>query len=385
MVRKDPKAGGYYFVVDVAPRGETRRQLKRRFPTYREARAELTKTLGELGTGTYVEPSRLTLAQWVEQWAPILRSRVRPSTAASYERNLRLHAVPSLGGRQLQSLKPADLTALYARLRTDGRADHARGVGLSIRSVAYLHTIVGRCLEDAVDGGLLQSNPARKAKPPKAAAEVGTREPVRTWPREILAAFLAANRAHRHHPVWLLLATTGLRRGEALGLAWSAVDLEAGRLQVTRTLVDADAGVPVWSEPKTRRGRRQIALDPATVAALKAVRVAQAADRLAVGPGYVDHDLVFALPDGRPLHPERFSRSFTELVARQGLPAIRVHDLRHTWATLALEAGIHPKVVSERLGHSTVSITLDIYSHVTPAMQADAADRVAALILGGGA
>jgi integrase len=142
--------------------------------------------------------------------------------------------------------------------------------------------------------------------------------------------------------------------------------------------------VPVWSEPKTKQGRRQIAIDPGTVAVLRALRKEQAAEPLAIGPGYVDHDLVFALPDGRPLHPERFSRTFTELIARQKLPAIRVHDLRHTWATLALEAGIHPKVVSERLGHATVSITLDIYSHVSPAMQSDPAERVAALIFEGG-
>jgi integrase len=113
-----------------------------------------------------------------------------------------------------------------------------------------------------------------------------------------------------------------------------------------------------------------------------AQRVAQAQERLMSGAEYVDHDLVFARPDGRPLHPERFSRTFTEQVARHGLPSLSVHGLRHSWATLALKAGVHPKVVQERLGHSTIGITLDVYSHVLPSMETDAADRVAALILG---
>ena len=167
-----------------------------------------------------------------------------------------------------------------------------------------------------------------------------------------------------------------------LGVAWSSVGLEDGRLSVTRTLVDLDGDLPVWSDPKTARGRRSIALDPGTIAALRTQRVAQAQERLIAGADYVDHDLVFARPDGRPWHPERFSRTFTEQVARHGLPPLSVHGLRHSWATLALKAGVHPKVVQERLGHSTIGITLDVYSHVLPAMETDAADRVAALILG---
>jgi integrase len=178
------------------------------------------------------------------------------------------------------------------------------------------------------------------------------------------------------------LATTGLRRGEALGLAWSSVDLEAGRLSVSRTLVNLDGDEPVWSDPKTARGRRSIALDPSTVAALRALRVGQAQERLLMGAGHIDHDLVFARPDRRPWHSERFSRTFGEQVSRHGLPALSVHGLRHSWATLALSSGVHPKVVQERLGHSTIGITLDVYSHVMPSMEIDAADRVAALILG---
>jgi integrase len=207
-------------------------------------------------------------------------------------------------------------------------------------------------------------------------------ERLRTWSQPDLTQFLEATRDQRNWAAWLMLATTGLRRGEVLGLSWSCVDLDAGRISVRRTLVDLDGQEPVWSDPKTARGRRGISLDPETVAALRAVRAEQVQERLLMGAGYQDHDLVFAWPDGRPLHPERFSRSFVRQLERHGLPALSVHGLRHTWATLALQAGVHPKVVQERLGHSSIAITMDIYSHVLPSMETDAADRVAALILG---
>jgi integrase len=271
------------------------------------------------------------------------------------------------------------------QLLVDGKLDYRRQSvgGLSRRSVAYLHTIVGKVFKTAVRDGLLRINPATAADVPSVAAQGDRHEQIHTWPRAVLADFLLRSKDHRHATAWLLLATTGLRRGEALGLGWQYVDLEEGRLSVVRILTEVAAdGRPVWSDPKTRRGRRVIALDPATVAALKALRTEQARERLAVGPGYVDHGLVFCRPDGTPWHPDRFTRTFQRKVRELGLPMIRLHDLRHTWATLALESDIHPKVVSERLGHSSVSITLDIYSHVSPAMQTDAADRVAALFTG---
>jgi integrase len=380
-IRKEP-SGRYVVVLDVAAVGEKRRQLRRRFDTYREARAWLTETRTQLGAGQFVQPQKLTVAAWVDAWLPVLATQVRPSTYDSYARNLRLHLLPELGGKRLQALKPADLTRLYARLLTSGRADYARGQGLSPRSVAYVATIVGKCLEAACRGDLWQVNPARRAEVPKASAAGKRHERMDTWTREELGRFLEVTGAHHHRAVWLLLATTGLRRGEALGMAWSQVDLDAGRMSVTRTLVDLDGSAPVWSDPKTARGRRSIALDPGTVAVLRQVRRDQAQERLLVGAGYVDHDLVFARPDGQPWHPERFSRTFSEQVARHGLPPLSVHGLRHTWATLALQAGVHPKVVQERLGHSTIGITLDVYSHVMPSMETDAAARVAAIILG---
>jgi integrase len=205
---------------------------------------------------------------------------------------------------------------------------------------------------------------------------------MRTWDAPTLARFLEAERGHRYHPLWVLMATTGCRRGEALGLRWSDVDLDAGTIQLRNT-IGSVAGRITFSDSTKSGGGRPVKLDAGTVAVLKAWRKKQTAERLLLGAGYTDHGLVFCRPTGEPPNPNTVSWIFTDAVRRHGPPRIRVHDLRHTWATLALEAGVHPKVVQERLGHSSIAITLDLYSHVVPAMDSDAAERVAGMIFGG--
>lgn len=390
-MRRDPirkeASGRYLVVIDTAAPGEKRRQTKRRFDTYKEARAWLAQVRVELSEQRFIKPQKVTVEQHVAAWLPILRTQVRESTASSYERNLRLHVLSRLGTKPLQSLRPADLNSLYAELLESGRLNHRREVvgGLSPTTVAYIHTIIGKCLDSAVRGDLIQNNPARRAEVPRASAKAAKHAAMKTWSKEELGAFLTDSQGHQHHSAWFLMATTGLRRGEALGLAWADVDLDGSRLTVRRTLVDVDRGEPKWSDPKTASGRRTVALDERTVACLRAHRAEQAKARLLVGTGYREHDLVFARPDGSPVHPDRFSKAFIERTKAAGIPVIRLHDLRHTWATLALQAGIHPKVVQERLGHAAISITLDTYSHVVPAMATDAADRVASLIFGNAA
>jgi integrase len=374
--------GSWYYTVDITAPGGVRRQSKRRgFPTRKAAQAALTHDLEALALRTYVAPSKLSFEEYVEdRWLPAVKGRLRPSTLASYTRNLRIHVLPALGPVLLQDIDAGALTALYQRLAEHGRKDYARGKVLSTTTVRYIHTIVRSALQMAYEWDLVPRNAADRAKPPKPKARGDRHEQFRTWDRQTLGKFLRDTEGERLQPLWLLLATTGLRRGEAIGLSWAALDFDTNRLSVIRSLVDVDCGKPVWSDPKTARGRRVIALDPATVAALRSLRARQAQDRLIAGSAYNDLGLVFSHEDGSPLHPDTTSHNFTRRAARLGLPPIRLHDLRHTWATLALETGIHPKVVQERLGHSNVSITLDLYSHVSPAMQTDAADRVAALI-----
>ena len=386
-VKKDA-SGRWGFVVDLPSLDGRRRQARRRgFASKREAQAELDRVKAQVADAAYVAPSRETFAAFVEEaWLPEVRAQLRPATYASYARVLRLRVLPAIGGHKLQAITGPMLTRLYLDLLEDGMRDAGKRDngkrGLSVRSVRYTHTIIGAALGAAVEHGLIVRNPAQLAKPPKASAAADGTAPMQVWTASELGRFLAAELGKREHPLWLLLATTGMRRGEGLGIGWEHLDLDAGAARVQRTLVDvldADGDRPVWSDPKTASGRRTVALDAGTVAALRAHKAAQAAERLLVGPGYVDHGLVFAMPDGRPYHPERLSRTFKARAKRAGVPVIRLHDLRHTWATLALEVDVSPRVVQERLGHANVSITLGVYSHVRPAMQADAAERVAAL------
>jgi len=202
---------------------------------------------------------------------------------------------------------------------------------------------------------------------------------MKTWNAGQVRAFLAATADDRYASLWHLLVMTGMRRGEVCGLRWDDVDLEAGRLSVRRALIPYGDGV-ITSEPKTAKGRRAIALDPGTIEALKAQAARQLADQEEWEGAWSDSGYVFTREDGEPYHPQSVSRSFARAMKTAKLPEIRLHDLRHTHATLALRAGIHPKVVSERLGHATIAITLDTYSHAIPAMQEEAAALIAGLV-----
>jgi integrase len=360
-------------VVDIGDdpqTGKRRRKWHSGFRTRREAESELATILTRLDGGTYTEPTRQTVSAYLEQWFSAQQSRLRPSTHESYRRVLHAQVTPTIGAVPLARLTATALDDLYARLLHDGRCDGTGG--LSARTVRYTHTIIRRALADAVRKGLVARNVADLADPPSATeAKAPT---MRTWTADELAAFLKHVSEDRLFATWMTAASTGARRGEVLGARWRDLDLDGRRWGIVQTVIES--GV---SRPKSGRSR-SVALDAGTVDALRAHRKAQAAERLALGPAYVDSDLVFCREDGEALRPRSFSRAFDRHVATAELPRIRLHDLRHTWATLALSAGVHPKIVSERLGHATIAITLDTYSHVSPGMQQDAADTVAALL-----
>jgi integrase len=235
---------------------------------------------------------------------------------------------------------------------------------------------VRKALGDAARWGLVARNVAQLADPP-----TPKRADMRTWTAGELRRFLEHVEGERLAALWMLAASTGMRRGEVLGLRWVDVDLDLARVAVRQTLVLAGRQV-VTSEPKTSRGRRSIALDPRTVGQLRTWRATQLEERLAWGPSYSDSGLVFTREDGTRLHPEWLSDAFAWRIRTAGLPPIRFHDLRHTHASLGLAAGVPIKVMSERLGHSTSSFTADAYQHVTPALEEQAAATVARLVFG---
>jgi integrase len=270
-------------------------------------------------------------------------------------------------------LTPSNLSGFYRALLTDARRD---GQGLAPKTVRNIHAMLHRALKDAVRLGYLVRNVADVVTPPR-----GASPEMQVWTPEQLRAFLAHVRHDRLYALWLLVVTTGMRRAELAGLRWVDVDLAAARLSPRRPRVAVNYVVHE-SEPKTRMGKRSLALDPATVAALREHQSRQQQERANVGSAWIDSGLVFARPDGSPIHPDLITDWFRRLARDAGLPPIRLHDVRHSYATAALAAGIPAKVVSERLGHATIAITLDTYSHVIPGMDAQAVNAVASLILG---
>jgi integrase len=356
--------------------GRRRQQTKGGFKTKRECQAALNDALAALRAGTFVEPSKRTLESFlVGEWLPALR-HLRPSTLSNYRTHIRTCVLPALGPIPLQQLSPAHLNAFYQALLTHGRLRDGRG--MAPKTVQNVHAILHRALKDAMRWGHVARNVADAVEPPK-----GLPAERQVWTPEQLRAFLSHVRDDRLYAAWLLVATTGLRRAELAGLRWLDVDLAAGRVSPRRPRVVVDYTV-VESDAKTPKGRRSLALDPATLAALTAHRARQAEEKTIIGAGYRDSGLVFTMPDGSPIHPQRISAWFLQHTHAAGLPRIRLHDVRHSYATAALAAGVPPKVISQRLGHATIAITMDTYSHVIPGLDEQAAETVARLILGDG-
>jgi integrase len=350
--------------------GKRRQITKSGFRTRKECQAALIKVLDQINERTYARPTRLTVAKYIEDW--LGGCDVRPTTLARYRSIVAVHLVPGLGHLKLVDLTPADLKRLYAALRDRG---------LSVKTVRHVHSVIHKALSDACDLDLLSRNVADRVRPPKArtAKELGA--DLACWSPAQLRAFLAHVRGDRLYAAWRLAAQSGMRRGELVGLRWQDVDLDAGTVRVAATRVMVSYTVQV-SDPKTEKGRRTFAVDPDTAAALKAWRLTQTQERLRVGPGWQDSGYLFTNADGSPIHPQRFSDWFHQRTKAAGLPRIRLHDVRHSYATAGLAAGVPLKVMSARLGHANTAITADLYQHVLPAMDEAAALQVAAVIDG---
>lgn len=368
----------YWFTIDPSS-GKRRQHSKGGFATKGAAEAQLNAVVGKVEAGNWTPDSRATIKEFVEKaWLPSLRAAVaggsiKPATEKFYEHLATRHIVAHLGAVKLAALTSVRLNTFYAELLTTGRK---RGKGLSPTTVASVHVTTHRMLKDAVKWGHLQRNVADHATPPRPATNK-----MAPWSPSDTRRFIEATEGQRLGALWRLAAMTGLRRGEVCGLQWADVDLDARRLNVERARVMA-GGQVVISTPKTATSARSVGLDPQAVLALRSYKARHSAERLAAGEAWAKgEEWVFTDEVGRPLHPTKLSKLFTEAAAAAGLPRIRLHDLRHGYATAALEAGAPLKVVSERLGHKSVGITADTYSHVRPEVDQAVADKVAALIM----
>lgn len=325
--------------------------------TRQEAARLLTQAMRDREAGLPIVGERQTIQQYLASWLETTRPTLRPRTWTRYEQLIRVHVVPTLGLTRLAKLTPQQVQTLYAQKLRE----------VSTTTVHHLHAVLHKSLAAALRLGLVQRNVTELVDPPRMRHhEMATLTP------EQAHTFLAAAADDRLAALYTLALTTGMREGELFALKWRDVDLDAGKLQVRGTLQRTTQGL-VISAPKTPRSRRSIALAATAIAALRQHRTRQVEEKLAVGPVWEDNGLVFCTSIGSPLDaPSFLRREYYPLLARAGLPRIRFHDLRHTAATLFLRMGVHPKVVAEMLGHATISITLDTYSHVLPDLQREA-------------
>ncbi|MHB1007007.1 MAG: site-specific integrase [Chloroflexota bacterium] len=333
-------------------------------PTYSAARDKLLTANSAQQQGILATGPGQTLGTFLNWWLEnVAQHTVRPSTYDGYRRWVVKHILPALGKVRLQNLTAQELQRFYSRKLSEG---------LSERSAQYLHAILHRALTFAVRQDLIARNPTDLVDAPRPRRyEIAPLDP-----REAIL-FLKTAWGDRLYALYVLALTTGLRQGELLGLRWADVDLQAASLHVRQQLSRVPGQGMKFVEPKTVKGRRQVALPAVAVEALRLHRKAQLEERLFAGSAWEDVGLIFCNSRGRPLErPNLTQRSFRPLLTKAGLPQIRFHDLRHSAATLLLFLGINPKVVQERLGHATIGMTLDVYSHVVPDMQRQAAGKI---------
>ncbi len=375
-VLKRGKSWSYVLYLGRGVDGRTRQKWVGGFTTKKLAEAALVSELEQMRTGRFADPGTTKVAEFCERWLEAVVPTLRPSTARSYTDLMHNWVEPRIGSVRLAHLDAGHIARLHSDLLKNGRV-RGNGGGLSPRTVGYVHRVLHHALRDAGRWGLLPNNPAELINPPRV-----VRKEMQAWSPSEARRFLEHVDGDRLATRWSLFVTTGLRRGEVLSVRWKDVDLDRGVLAVRQTYLISGKSTADFGEPKTAKGRRTVSLDADTVAELRRHRRHQLEERLVAGSEWGDHDLVFTDEMGSPLHPNRITIGFKRLAIAAGLPPIRLHDLRHTAATLALSAGIHPKIVSERLGHSTISITLDTYSHVIENLQADAADQIRKALFG---
>jgi integrase len=347
-----------------------RRRRSKTFPTRTEARKWLNACLAEVGAGRVYDSGALTMGEYLDDWLGSLGiQQLEAATVSWYKSAVERHIVPALGHIRLSRLTGTSIEAFLADKAAHGRLDGKGGLGPS--SVRRLRVTLHKAMDAAVRHGLIPSNPVDLADTVRVPAKDVTET---TWTPDVLETFLEATRTEREHPIWHVAGWTGLRRSELCALQWG--DIDGDVISIRRARVEVDGRVVVKG-PKSAKSRRTVDLDGDTVAVLSAWRKRQLEERLLAGSGWESGDWVFTDRVGRPWYPSQLTKVFTRRVTALGLPATDVKGLRHAHATALLASGTHPEVVRERLGHSSISVTIDIYSSVVPGMQRDAVERLA--------
>lgn len=362
-------------VVDIGKdiKGKRKQKWFSGFRTKKEAESELTKILHQLENNIFINPDKMTLAEYLRQWsADYVAINLAPTTRQGYKVNIEGHIIPHLGHIPLQKLQPMHIQGFYKEKIENGRLD-GKG-GLSAKTVMYIHRVLREALSHAVKQQIIPRNVADFVEVPKLKkyrATVLNEDGVQL----LLETFKNTN----YYIAVLLGVGVGLRRGEALGLQWKDIDFENKTIQINRSLLPTEKGL-IFHDPKTEGSNRIIVVSNTIINMLLVAKEQQEKSKKILGEAYNDIDLVTCWDDGSPINPTTFSQSFGRTLKRNQLPHIRFHDLRHTNATMMLKQKVSAKVASERLGHSTIGITLDLYSHVLKEMQEEAANKLEELI-----
>jgi integrase len=366
---RERSPGRWAIILDVAhpQTGKRRRKWHSFKGTKREAQIECARLISSVQGGTYLEPSKTTVAAYLDHWLSHIKSQVSPRSHERYCELARKNIVPLLGSTVLTKLKPAAISSAYFKALTEGRRDGTGG--LSPRTVTHMHRVLKQALGQAVKWEMLTRNPADAVDPPK--VEWAS---MKTYDIPQTAELIEALRDTPMLMPALLAVLCGLRRGEIAALRWRNVDLATAQMSIVESAEQTAAGIR-YKSPKSGKGRT-VALSATMVDELRVHRARRARDLLRLGIGLSDDDFVVGQADGSAMQPTFITHNWVKTIRATSLAHLRFHDLRHAHATHLLTSGVHPKIASERLGHSKVSITLDLYSHVMPGMQENAAELV---------
>lgn len=364
-VKKEGSSWYYVFYLEKDENGKRRQKKKRGFTTKKDAEKALTEAINEVNKGTYLEPSKVLYKEYLDQWLMTKKNNISAQSLKVYKSCLSKRIVPFLGNITLSKL-----TAIKIQLFISSLYDE----GLSYPTVKKHFEIIRNSLEHAVDFNMIPNNVALKVKLPK-----NQKKEMKVWNQEEANHFLNMSRKNSCFIVFQLALSTGMRQGEILGLRWKDIDLDKGLLYIKQTL--SQDGRTFLTGAKTNSSIRTINLSKATISHLKDRRLVIAKEKLQYGPAYKDNDLIACTQHGTPLNPANIRRSFNRIINNARVPKIRFHDLRHTHATLLLGQGINVKVISERLGHSNIKVTLDTYSHVLPTMQEEVARKLDEILI----
>lgn len=357
----------YCIVIDISPDSETGKRRQKWFSGYKtkkEAEADVAKKITELNEGTFVEPSKVTLKSFLSEWIEAKKINVKKSTYDEYRGIIKNHLVPHLGEIKLEKLNAMHIQRLYSKLSET----------MAANTINLVHTVLSTALNQAVRFKLIPFSPTKMVESPRK-----EKTSFQVWDEEEVKHFIQISQKSRYHIAYVLAITTGMRMGEILGLRWQDVDFKHKTISINQTL---SHDCKLILDTKTKNSKRLIPIDDGTLGALQKHQLRVKQEKLKAGPAYHNFDLVVCSQLGNLVFRSQFHVNFKTYIEKAELKVIRFHDLRHTHATLLLKQGEHPKIVSERLGHKDVLITLNKYSHILPGVQEEAVKNFGKSIFG---